>query len=294
MAARQPSSPLPATSRCARLSPRSPATGKRPARSSWSYRRQACARRTQVARALYLRRKAPWDKMSWRRHRRAVAHPLPDNCRPLVLLHSTKRAVVSSRHLLWLGSLLPPRTKDGVDTSGHPRRTPYYGWVLMVVLGITTIICYGTTQYLFGVLVVPLDATFHWGRASISGAYALGLIVAGLLGVPIGALVDRWGARLLMSCGSALAALSLFGLARMNTQWQFYLLWSGGLGLAMALTLYPVTFTVVANWFVRKRGSALAILTLGGGLSSPICIPLAGPLVVNGGWRSTLVLLGLG
>jgi MFS family permease len=176
---------------------------------------------------------------------------------------------------------------------GHPRRAPYYGWVLMVVLGITTIISYGTTQYLFGVLVVPLDATFHWGRASISGAYTLGLIIAGLLGVPIGYLVDRRGARLLMSGGSVLAGLALFGLARMAALWQFYLLWSGGLGLAMALTLYPVTFTVVANWFVRKRGKALAVLTLVGGLSSPICIPLAGALVAHVGWRSTLVVLGL-
>ena len=140
----------------------------------------------------------------------------------------------------------------------------------MVVLGITTIISYGTTQYLFGVLVVPIDTTFHWGRASISGAYAIGLIIAGLLGVPIGYLVDRWGARLLMSCGSALAGLALIGLARVDGIFQFYLLWSGGLGLAMALTLYPVTFTVVANWFVRKRGTALAVLTLVGGLSSPI------------------------
>jgi MFS family permease len=163
----------------------------------------------------------------------------------------------------------------------------------MVVLGITTIISYGTTQYLFGVLVVPLDATFHWGRASISGAYSLGLILAGLLGLPIGYLVDRRGARLLMSSGSALAGLALFGLARMDALWQFYLLWSGGLGLAMALTLYPVTFTVVANWFVRKRGTALAVLTLVGGLSSPICIPLAGVLVAHVGWRATLVVFGL-
>jgi MFS family permease len=180
-----------------------------------------------------------------------------------------------------------------MDAGGQPRKAPYYGWVLMVVLGITTIISYGTTQYLFGVLVVPLDATFGWGRASISGAYALGLVLAGLLGVPIGSLVDRWGARLLMSAGSALATLALFGLAHMAALWQFYLLWSGGLGLAMALTLYPVTFTVVANWFVRKRGKALAVLTLVGGLSSPICIPLAGALVAHVGWRSTLVVLGL-
>ena len=200
---------------------------------------------------------------------------------------------MASRHLVSLRGLLPPRSGEGTDARGHARGTPYYGWVLMVALGITTIISYGTTQYLFGVLVVPLDATFHWGRASISLAYALGLILAGLLGVPIGSLVDRWGARLLMSCGSVLAAIALFGLARVDALWQFYLLWSGGLGLAMALTLYPVTFTVVANWFVRKRGKALAVLTLVGGLSSPICIPLAGILVAHVGWRATLVVLGL-
>ncbi len=200
---------------------------------------------------------------------------------------------MASRRLLMLGSVLPPRAGEGMETSGYPQRTLYYGWILMVVLGITTIISYGTTQYLFGVLVVPLDATFHWGRASISGAYALGLMLAGLLGVPIGSLVDRRGARLLMSGGSALAGLALFGLARVDALWQFYLLWSGGLGLAMALTLYPVTFTVVANWFVCKRGTALAVLTLVGGLSSPICIPLAGALVAHVGWRTTLVVLGL-
>lgn len=169
----------------------------------------------------------------------------------------------------------------------------YYGWVLMVVLGITTIISYGTTQYLFGILVVPVSTSLHWDRASVSGAYAVGLIVAGVLGVPVGHLLDRWGARLLMSCGSIVGALSLMGMAQMQTLWQFYALWSGGQGLAMALTLYPVTFTIVANWFVRKRGHALAILTLVGGLSSPICIPLSGALVANIGWRETLIVLGV-
>jgi nitrate/nitrite transporter NarK len=131
---------------------------------------------------------------------------------------------VASRPISLLRSVLPPRPGEEIDRGEQPGQVPYYGWVLMVVLGITTIISYGTTQYLFGVLVVPLDATFGWGRASISLAYALGLILAGLLGAPIGALVDRWGARLLMSVGSAVAALALFGLARMDALWQFYLL----------------------------------------------------------------------
>src|SRR5258708_25528616 len=109
---------------------------------------------------------------------------------------------------MWRRAVLPP-AGEGKAMRKHPQRTPYYGWVLMVVLGITTIISYGTTQYLFGVLVVPIDTTFHWGRASISVAYAIGLIIAGLLGVPIGYLVGLRGARLLMSGGSVLAGLTL-------------------------------------------------------------------------------------
>lgn len=178
-------------------------------------------------------------------------------------------------------------------TESPARHRLYYGWVLMVALGVTTIISYGTTQYLFGVLVVPVSTTQHWSRASLSGAYSLGLVLSGLLGVPIGQLVDRWGARLLMTVGSAIGGLSLIGLASVHTLWHFYLYWSLGLGLATALTFYPVSFIVVTNWFEHKRGTALAVLTLLGGLASPLFIPFEGWMVSTAGWRTMLILLGL-
>ncbi len=167
----------------------------------------------------------------------------------------------------------------------------YYGWVLVWALGITTIVSYGTTQYLFGVLLVPVQHELGWSRTALSGAYSLGFLVTGVLGMPIGRLVDRRGARLLMSGGSALAAICLALLSRVTAEWQFYALWAGGLGLAAALTFYPVTFTVVTNWFVRRRGSAMALLTLLGGLASVIFIPLAGVLIAATGWRSTLLVM---
>jgi cyanate permease len=58
----------------------------------------------------------------------------------------------------------------------------------------------------------------------------------------------------------------------------------------MALTFYSVSFTVLTSWFHRRRGGALALLTLVGGLASPIFIPLAGWLVTERGWRQTLVI----
>ena len=172
-----------------------------------------------------------------------------------------------------------------------PRR-PFYGWYLVVGLGVTTIVSYGISQYLFGVLLVPIQTDLHWSRATISGAFSLGVVLSGFLGLIVGRLVDRYGARLLMSAGSILGGLTLFLLSRVTEVWQFYLLWAGCLGVAMALTLYSVTFVVIANWFQRRRGSALAVLTVLGGLSSPIYIPFAGLLVARLGWRPALLVLG--
>ena len=171
-----------------------------------------------------------------------------------------------------------------------PPGAVYYGWVLIAVLGLTTIVSYGTTQYFFGVILVPIQHDQGWSRGALSGAYSAALLVAGVLGLPVGSLVDRHGARLLMAAGSLLGAICLVLLSRVTELWQFYLLWGGGLGVAMALTLYPVSFTVITNWFLRRRGTALAALTLIGGFSSPIYVPLAGLLVARLGWRQTMLI----
>ena len=177
--------------------------------------------------------------------------------------------------------------------SGRGTPHPYYGWKLVAALGLTTIVSYGSTQYLFGVLLVPIQRETGWDRGALSGAYSLSFIVLGLAGIPVGRLVDRYGARALMAGGSALGAACLVALSQVHELWELYLLWSGGLGLSMALTFYTVSFVVVANWFHRRRGAALAVLTLLGGLASPIYIPLAGVLVAVLGWRGTLVVMGL-
>lgn len=173
------------------------------------------------------------------------------------------------------------------------RRPIFYGWKLVAVLGITTTVSYGTTSYAFGVLLAPVANGQGWSRAALSGAYALGILVAGVLGVPIGRWVDRSGGRLVMSLGSALGGVVLLALATARAVGEFDLLWGLGLGVATALTFYPVTFTIVANWFEQRRGAALAWLTTIGGLASPIFIPLIGFLVARVGWRDTLLGLGL-
>src|SRR5579884_1265683 len=173
------------------------------------------------------------------------------------------------------------------------REPIFFGWVLVGVLGLTTIVSYGTTAYAFGVLLAPIAREEGWSRAALSGAYALGILLAGVLGIPIGRLVDRYGGRALMTLGSALAATVLVALSTVREVGQFDVLWGVGLGLATALTFYSVSFTIVANWFAERRGAAMAWLTTIGGLASPVFIPATGWLVAHLGWRETVLILGL-
>lgn len=170
-----------------------------------------------------------------------------------------------------------------------PARHPY----LVAALGLTAIVSYGATQYLFGLLVVPLATEFGWSRAALSGAYGLSALVAGLAGLPIGHLIDRFGGRAIMTTGSVVSAAGLLALTRIDQPWQFTAMWGGLVGLGMALTWYPVSTAVLARSFGRQASSAISALSLYGAFSSPIFIPLLGYVIAADGWRAALVLCAL-
>ena len=167
----------------------------------------------------------------------------------------------------------------------------YYGWTIVVALGLTTIVTYGTSQYLIGLLVEPVAREFGWSRAGIAGAYSGTVLVSGLVGIGVGRILDRLGARLVLCAGSLLSGISLLALARVQTLAEFQLIWAVGLGLGTALTFYPVSFTVIANWFVERRVRALSLLTFLGAFSSTVFYPFTGLLLAGYGWRTAVTVL---
>ncbi len=167
----------------------------------------------------------------------------------------------------------------------------YYGWRIVAALGLTTIVSYGTSQYLFGLLVEPMISDFGWSHAAIGGAYSGTVLVSGVAGLYLGVLLDRYGARRLMATGSLVGGITLLLLAHVHTLWQFQFLWTFGMGLAGALTYYPISFTVIANWFDRSRGKAFSLLTFMGAFASTIFYPISGALIAAYGWPQALVFL---
>jgi MFS family permease len=142
-------------------------------------------------------------------------------------------------------------------------------------------------------LVEPVSREFGWDKASIGLAYSGVALISGFAGLALGRALDRLGARLLLSTGSLITGTSLLLLARVHGLLAFDLLWTLGIGVGSALTFYPVTMTVVANWFDRSRARAFSVLTFMGAFSSTLTYPIAGALIARLGWRDALVILGL-
>jgi MFS family permease len=179
------------------------------------------------------------------------------------------------------------------DRRGGPKlAVPYYGWVLVVTLGITETISWGVLYYAFSVFLAPMETDLGWSRGATTGAFSLALVLSGFAAIPVGRWLDRHGARLLMTAGSCVGVLLVLAWAWSATLLIFYLVWAL-IGLVMATLFYEPAFAVVAVWFDRKRTRALTALTLIAGFSSTVFLPLAAWLVQAQGWRAALVSLAV-
>jgi MFS family permease len=168
----------------------------------------------------------------------------------------------------------------------------YYGWYIIAALAITETISWGIIYYAFTVFIAPMETELGWSRAQLTGGFSLALLVMGGMAFPVGYWIDRHGPRLLMTVGSVIASLLVVAWSQVGDVTAFYLIWMG-LGVCAAAVLYDPAFAVVATWFVRRRSTALALITFAAGLASTIFVPLSDALLGVVGWRDAILILGL-
>jgi MFS family permease len=168
----------------------------------------------------------------------------------------------------------------------------YYGWVLVVTLGVTETISWGVLYYAFTVYLAPMQAELGWSRGDMTGAFSLAVLLAGIAAIPVGRWLDHHGPRLLMTLGSLAASLLVLAWSRAANLAELYLIWAL-IGPIMSATLYDPAFATASRWFDRQRVQALTVITLMAGFASTIFIPLAGWLVQVQGWRQSLVTLAV-
>ena len=161
---------------------------------------------------------------------------------------------------------------------------------VLVTLCVTETTSWGILYYAFPVLAGQISVDTGWSLNRLTAAFSLGLVVSAVLGIGVGQWLDRHGPRWLMTVGSALAVVSMVGVALAPTFGWFVTAWAVA-GVAMSAVLYPPAFAALTRWYGDRRVHALTVLTLAAGLASTIFAPITAGLASQLDWRSTYLVL---
>ncbi|QJX62008.1 MFS transporter [Niallia circulans] len=171
------------------------------------------------------------------------------------------------------------------------KRTFHYAWIIVFVTFLTFLAVQGV-RLSFGAFVEPWETEFSMNRGTISLISTLSFIIYGLSQPLIGRLVDKLGARLILSFSTFLVGISIFLTAFVTHPWQLFFLYGIMVSLGVGGASNVAATVVVTNWFNEKRGLAFGIMEAGFGAGQMLLVPGSLLLIHLLNWKMTVVILG--
>jgi MFS family permease len=171
------------------------------------------------------------------------------------------------------------------------RKNPiFFGWFIVGVMIIALTLIYGIRSAFSSFFPYLLD-TFHWDRGATSIMMSLNLLVYGVTAPIVGTLADKWKPRWVAVIGILLLGFSTAACHYATELWQFYLLYGVCVPLGTSLGGSVVFNAAIMNWFQKRRGLALGLGQIGGGLSLAY-IMVIDWVNINWGWQYSFFVIG--
>lgn len=173
-------------------------------------------------------------------------------------------------------------------------RVPFfYGWMMLPIVIVTQVAT--SPGQTFGVSVFNpyIRQALSLSHSEISGAYMLGTLLASIPMIYVGALMDRYGLRRVLTAVVVLFGFACVGISQalglISVFFSFLFLRMLGQG-AMEL----LGNNALAMWFNRRLGFAAGIMSLGAGFAMGLVPTLNLWLIQGFGWRLAYPILGAG
>jgi MFS family permease len=175
-----------------------------------------------------------------------------------------------------------------VKDAGGPRF--FYGYVIVAAVFLIMMTAL-MPQSTYGVFFAPLIREFGWSRTVISGASALKDIAFGGFCIITAKLCERFNPRVIVSIYGVLMGLSYFLMSQIDSIWQLYFYF--GILTAFSMSVFVAVLSIVARWFVKRRGLMTGVVISGLGLVSTIGPPVSNWLIATYDWRQAFLILGI-
>src|SRR5712691_6728464 len=169
-----------------------------------------------------------------------------------------------------------------------PQSKLHYGWIVVGVTFMTLLIGAGVRSAP-GILLVPLEEEFHWSRATISFAVAVGLLLYGFIGPFAAAVMERFGLRRTMIAALSMLCTGVALTTLMRESWQLILLWGLVVGGGTGFIANVLGAIVAARWFTARRGLVIGILTGSAAAGQLIFLPTFAAITAAYGWRAMVL-----
>ncbi|MFC2009246.1 MFS transporter [Chloroflexota bacterium] len=178
------------------------------------------------------------------------------------------------------------------DSAPHRKGRVFYGYYLLAVTFLFLLLFNGSGIWVFSLFVKPLEESLGWGRGQVMAGFTIYYAMVGIASPLVGRFVDRYGARRVISVGAVMMGFGFLLVSRMSDLYLFYL---GYVIIgAGAAAIGPVPCSaIISNWFLRKRGLALGLMSAGIGAGGVVMAPFIGYVLSHYDWRAAYLSLAV-
>ena len=169
----------------------------------------------------------------------------------------------------------------------HATRRIYRGYVVALLVFLSTGLSIGMTQYAFGEFAGPLQARYGWNQTELNLSLTFAFI-SGILAPVIGYWTDRFGVRPVMFVSLVLIAIGFTLRPFITELWHWYTLSALVYAGFPGATVLPAG-KMVGLWFPNSMGRMTGVVVSGnnfGGMTMP---PLAATIIALLNWELAYV-----
>jgi oxalate/formate antiporter len=173
------------------------------------------------------------------------------------------------------------------STSGAQAESRWW----QLVFGVACMVAASNIQYSWTQFVPEIQKAHGWERAAIQATFSLFVVVQTWCTPFVGAMIDKFGPRLLVLFGGVLTGLAWVINSYAASLTGFYVgAVVGGLGVG---AVYATCINNAIKWFPDRRGLAVGLTAAGYGSGTILTVIPIANMIASAGYQSTFFTFGI-